>query len=368
MLIPKTTASWFVTGTSGFEDLKLEKSVPIPEIGEYDCLVQIQAVSLNYRDLAISKASRLVTQPFPILTSHPQGRSPLQISLPRVPCSDACGKIISTGSKVSRFQPGDTVCTLFNQKHQYGPLTPESAASDLGGMLDGTLCQYAVFPETGLVFAPSNLTPAQSGTLSCAPLTAWNALYGLLGHELKPGDTVISQGTGGVGIAAIQFAIAAGATVIATTSSDAKGQRLKDMGVHHVINYNSDPNWGSTAKKLTPDGTGADHIIEIGGPNTLQQSFDAVKMGGVINIIGFLGGMDSSKQPSLLNVLTHDCILRGIRVGSREQFEAMNSCIEKHDIKSVVDEKIFAFEDAKDAYQYVWDQKHFGNVVVNVSD
>ena len=236
----------------------------------------------------------------------------------------------------------------------------------LGGPIDGTMRKYAIFEETGLVAAPPSLTPIEASTLSCAAVTAWNALYGLGGKTLKAGDTVLTQGTGGVSVAAVQFAVAAGCTVIATTSSADKGKKLTELGAHHVINYKETQSWGEEAKKLTPGGLGVAHVIEVGGPGTMEQSMKAVKSDGVISVIGFLGGVGQEKQPSTLDALTHSCIIRGILVGSRLQFEDMNVAIEANKIKPVVDEKVFEFEQLREAYQYMWQQKHFGKVVVKV--
>ena len=155
--------------------------------------------------------------------------------------------------------------------------------------------------------------------------------------------------------------------MISTTSSDAKAKVLKDLGADHIINYNSDPNWGETAKKLTPDGIGCAHILEVGGPKTMAQSLKAVRPEGIISIIGFLGGM-SKEQPSFLECLNNICTVRGVLVGSRQQFEQMNEAIDANGIKPVVDDKVFNFEDSKEAYQYMWDQKHFGKLTVKISD
>lgn len=284
-----------------------------------------------------------------------------------MPCSDASGTILSTGPRVTRFKQGDKICTLFNQAHLAGALTPETVSTGLGGALHGTLRKHGVFEEKGLVPMPKGLSVEEASTLSCAAVTAWNALYGLKSNALKPGDVVVTQGTGGVSLFAVQFASAAGATIISTTSSDEKAKKLKDLGAHHVINYKSDPNWGETAKKLTPGGLGADHVIEVGGPTTMTQSLKAIKMEGVITIIGFLGGSGEKNQPSFLNCLSNLCTARGILVGSRVQFEEMNQAIEANKIKPVVDQKFFKFEEAKEAYQYMWDQKHFGKLVIKVS-
>lgn len=163
-----------------------------------------------------------------------------------------------------------------------------------------------------------------------------------------------------------QFAIAAGATVIATTSSAAKADKLKQLGVHHIINYKETPNWGEIAKSLTPDSVGADFVVEVGGPTTMAQSFKAIRIDGVIGIIGFVGGPSKDSQPSFLDVLNNLCTVRGVLVGSRAQFEDMNRAIDANGIKPVVDGEIFELSKLKEAYQYMWEQKHFGKLVVKI--
>jgi NADPH:quinone reductase-like Zn-dependent oxidoreductase len=170
---------------------------------------------------------------------------------------------------VTRFKKGDKVLTLFNQAHLAGSLDYHSVQTGVGGTIDGALQQYGAYDEQGLVSMPSNLDFLQGSTLTCAGLTAWNGLYGLESRGLKPGDWVLTQGTGGVSMFAVQFAKAAGAKVIATTSSAAKGDKLKALGADHVINYKEVSNWGEEAKKLTPGGRGVQHILEVGGPNTM---------------------------------------------------------------------------------------------------
>lgn len=232
--------------------------------------------------------------------------------------------------------------------------------------MDGTLREYAAFDEQGLVAMPSNLNFLEGSTLSCAALTAWNALYGLESRALKPGDTILTQGTGGVSIFALQFAKAAGAKVIATTSSTKKAELLKKYGADHVINYKETPNWGEQAKTLTPGQQGVSHVVEVGGPTTMAQSLKAIKIDGVISIIGFLGGF-SKDQPTFLDCLNNICTVRGVLVGSRLQFQDMNRCIEANDIHPVVDEKVFELKDLKAAYEYMWDQKHFGKLTVKIA-
>jgi NADPH:quinone reductase-like Zn-dependent oxidoreductase len=214
---------------------------------------------------------------------------------------------------------------------------------------------------------PTNLSFLESSTLSCAALTAWNALYGLESRALKPGQTVLTQGTGGVSIFALQFAKAAGARVIATTSSQAKADLLKKLGADHVINYKETPAWGEAAAKLTPAGAGVHHVVEVGGPTTMAQSLKAIAIDGVISIIGFIGGQ-SKEQPTFLDCLNNICTVRGLLVGSRLQMEDMCRAIEQNDLHPVVDEKVFGFGELKEAYQYMWEKMHFGTLTVRVAE
>ncbi|PQE10253.1 alcohol dehydrogenase protein [Rutstroemia sp. NJR-2017a WRK4] len=344
--IPKTTKAWRIHGQDGFESLKFNTEDKVPELGANDVLVKFHAASLNYRDLIM-----------------PKGQYPFPQNDKVVPCSDGAGEVIAVGPKVTRFQPGAKVLTLFNQAHIGGSLDPATLQTGLGGAIDGTLRQHGVFNENGLVEMPSTLNYLEASTLPCAALTAWNSLFGL--RPLKPGQTVLTQGTGGVSIFALQFAKSCGARVIATTSSASKAATLKSLGADHVINYKEVPSWGEHAKSLTPHGVGVDHILEVGGPNTMAQSLHAIKIDGVISIIGFLAG-NAKEQPGFLDALMRICTVRGILVGSREQFEDMNRAIDANNIKPVVDEKVFTLEEAKDAYQYMWDQKHFGKLAIKI--
>jgi NADPH:quinone reductase-like Zn-dependent oxidoreductase len=204
---------------------------------------------------------------------------------------------------------------------------------------------------------PPSLNWQEGATLPCAALTAWNALFGL--KPLAPGDVVLTQGTGGVSIFAVQFAKAAGAAVISTTSSKEKADTLKNLGADHVINYNETPNWGEKAKGLTPKGEGVNHILEVGGPSTMTQSLKAIKIDGVISIIGFLGG-SAKDQPSFLDALLNICTVRGVLVGSRLQFEEMNRAIEACKIKPVVDKKVFTLEQTKESVKsQLWMQSSY---------
>lgn len=345
-----TTDQYRLQFNSGIDGLKLNKNAQIPELGPHQCLVKIEAVSLNYRDIAMTSGA------YPNPTK----------ATPAIPCSDAAGTVIQVGSGVTQFKVGDQVCNTFFQAYESGLITQEARMSSLGATNDGVLSRKLIVPETGLVAAPASLTAVENSTLPCAALTAWNSLFGLEGRTLKPGEWVLTQGTGGVSIFAIQFALAIGANVIATTSSESKAQKLRDIGVKHIINYREDLSWGETAKKLTPGGLGVHQILEVGGEKTLTQSFKAVRLEGLISIIGFLGGKDSQSNLSFWDTFKTVTVVRGVNVGSRKQFREMNAFIEQKKIKPVVDEKVFAFEDAKEAYKALEAQKFFGKVVIKV--
>ncbi|KAJ5632419.1 hypothetical protein N7490_008758 [Penicillium lividum] len=334
--MPATTKQWVIESKDKDFDGLVCKEAAIPHVGEFDVLVKLEAASLNYRDLII-----------------PKGLYPFPTKFPVVAASDGAGEVVEVGSKVTEFKKGDQVATLFNQGHQFGPIDIPATQTGLGGVIDGVLREYGVFAEKGLVKAAKNLSAIENSTLTCAALTSWNALYGL--KALKPGQYVLVQGTGGVSMFALQFAKAAGAVVIATTSSAEKAKKLKSLGADHIINYREDANWGETAKKLTPDGAGVDHIVEVGGSGTLKQSFKAIKYEGVISVIGFLGGVDPKTQPSVVDTLGHICTVRGVYVGSKELMRDMIRAIEANDIHPVVDEKVFSLDQTREAYEHmIW--------------
>ncbi|PHH63071.1 hypothetical protein CDD81_6316 [Ophiocordyceps australis] len=349
--IPKTTKQWNVTvqdGSKGFDALELSEK-PVPAVGDSQVLVKLQAASLNYRDLII-----------------PLGKYPFPTAPNVVPGSDGAGTVIAVGKQVTRFKPGDKVVTLFNQEHIGGPLLPATTQSGLGGVIDGTLRSVGAFNEQGLVAMPETLSMLQAATLSCAGMTAWNALYGLDQYQVKPGDWVLTQGTGGVSIFALQFAKAAGAKVVATTGASDKVALLEKLGADHVVNYKETPEWGAEARNLT-GGRGFDHVIEVAGPSSMAQSLTAVKLNGVITIIGFVGG-HVKDQPGFLDCLTKQCIVRGILVGSRVQMEDMCRAIQANPeaLRPVVDSKTFSLDQVKEAYSYQFSGKHFGKVVIDM--
>ncbi|KAK2598088.1 hypothetical protein QQS21_005799 [Conoideocrella luteorostrata] len=349
--IPKTTKQWNVSsydGKDGFNALKYSEQ-EVPELGHSEVLVKLHAASINYRDLII-----------------PLGKFPFPVTDNVIPGSDGAGTVIAVGPQVTRFEPGDKVVTLFSQEHIGGRSSKDNAATGLGGARHGTLRSVGAFNEQGLVLQPSNLTTLEAATLPCAGVTAWNALYGVSDNQVQPGQWVLTQGTGGVSIFALQFAKAAGAKVIATTGSNDKIEVLKKLGADHVINYKENPEWGTEATKLT-DGVGVDHVVEVAGPKSMEQSLKAIRISGLITIIGFVGGF-TNDQPGFLDCLTNLCTTRGIMVGSRQQMEDMCRAIEAHPekLRPVVDGTVFELENLKDAYEYQWAGKHFGKVCVKI--
>ncbi|PVH69573.1 zinc-binding alcohol dehydrogenase-like protein [Cadophora sp. DSE1049] len=346
MAFPTTSKIWRVQGTNGFDSLEYNAQESIAALSENEVLVKFHAAALNYRDISI-----------------PYGTFPFGFKKGVVPGSDGAGEVIAVGAKVTRFQKGSKVVTQFNQKHIYGSLTSKSLGTALGGDLDGVLRQYGTFNEEGLVLMPKSLDYVQASTLTGAGVTAWNALYGL--KPVKTGDVVLTQGTGGVSLFAIQFAKAAGATVIATTSSAAKVQQLKALGADHVINYREVDNWGDEAKKLTGSREGVDHVIEIGGGGTMAQSIKSIRIDGTINVIGWLSKTDE-KEPSFLETVSKVFTVRGMFVGSRAMFEEMNAAIDAINLKPVVDSHLFRLEDLTQAYEYLEAQKHVGKVCVTI--
>ena len=316
---------------------------PEPQPGAHEVLVRIRATALNYRDQGI-------------LTGRYFGGT---VTRNLIPLSDGAGDVVAVGPGVSRFKPGDLVVPTFFQVWVAGLRTGPRQA--LGSPLDGTLCEYAVFHEDGLIAAPKSLSLEEAATLPCAALTAWNALM-VAGKPVKPGDTVLCLGTGGVSIFALQFARAAGARVIVTSSSDEKIERVRKLGASDGINYKTFPEWEKEVARLT-DGRGADVVVEVGGIGTLQRSFQAVGVGGKVSLIGVLTGETGSANPH--GLMFKDASLHGIGVGNRVMFEDMNRAIETNQIKPVID-KVFPFESATEAYREHGAGNFMGKVVIRV--
>lgn len=329
----------------GLDNLK-KADRPDPTPGPHQILVQVKAVSINYRDLLLVQGFYNPKQPLPI-----------------IPFSDGAGEVVAVGEGVTRFKPGDRVANCFFQGWEGGrPTAGKVAASAMGSPRDGMLTQLAVLEESGAVHLPEHLSYEEGATLPCAALTAWSCLY--RHGSIEPGDTVLTLGTGGVSIFALQLAQLGGADVIITSSSDDKLGRAKKLGAAHGINYKTHEQWSKEVKKLT-NGVGVDHVIEVGGVGTLEQSIRSARMGGHISLVGVLAGPQAPLNLTL--VLMQDIRVQGVFVGPRESFEDMNRAIAQHKMRPVVD-KVFPFDEARQALDYVAAGKHFGKVCITVSE
>jgi NADPH:quinone reductase-like Zn-dependent oxidoreductase len=349
--IPATHSEYRRTGsTAGVEGgITLHKDVPVPKPGRGQVLVRVRATSLNYRDLLILRG---------------QYSTPSLIKQ-GIPVSDAAGEVVALGEGVTDWKIGSRVAALFNPKELGGNQRYFSMAGSLGGDAEGVLAHYIVVDDFSLVdIGPSGLTFEEAATLPCAGVTAWNALYaGAI--PLRAGRTVLVQGTGGVSILAAQLALAAGARVIATSSSDDKLARLEKLGVakSDLINYKTTPEWSAKVLELT-GGLGVDYVIEVGGPGTIQQSISSVRIGGEVALIGMVAGFQG-KGVDPLTVLMKGATMRGVLVGNREMFREMLEAIAINKLKPVID-KVFPFEQALDAFRYLESAQHFGKIVIQV--
>lgn len=316
-----------------------------PRPGRGQVLLRMRAVSLNFRDYLMVNGLYNPRQPLPL-----------------IPCSDGVGIVEEVGPEVDRVATGDRVVTVFSQNWISGPPTKEKIRATLGGPIDGTLAEYMVLDQEGVSPAPEYLSDVEAATLPCAAVTAWSALvtYG----QVKAGDTVLVQGTGGVSLFAMQIAQTLGARVIVTSSKDAKLERAVEMGAWKTIHYVDDPGWGKTAKQMT-GGLGVDHIVDVGGAGTMEQSCRAIRIGGEISMIGVLGG--AKVEMALTPILMQNVRVQGILVGSRETLESMCRAFEVHRIRPQVD-RVFPFEEAREAFLYMAAGGHFGKICVDFND
>ena len=316
---------------------------PAPQIRPGQVLVQLKAASLNYRDLLMLEG-----------TYNPK------LALPVVPLSDGAGVVVAVGEGVTEFAPGHRVAACFVQGWLEGAPDRSVLRQTLGGPLDGMLTEMALLPERGLVAIPDHLSYVEAATLPCAALTAWSAL--VTHGPVRAGDTVVVLGTGGVSVFAIQFARLLGARVIATSSSDEKLARAREIGAHELINYAKTPRWEREVFRLT-NKQGADMVVEVGGAGTLEQSIRAVRPGGTVSLIGVLAG--GARDLQLLPILMQNIRLQGVLVGHRAGFLAMNRAIAQHGLRPVVD-RVFPFAEAPAAYAHLRSQAHVGKVVVEI--
>jgi NADPH:quinone reductase-like Zn-dependent oxidoreductase len=331
-----------ISGAFGLNNLRVEER-PEPRPGPGQVVVRMRAASLNYRDL------RMVEGVY----------NPRQ-SLPLVPASDGVGEVIALGDGVTRVKTGDRVSPIFAQSWLAGTPTTPQLRSTLGGPIDGTLAELMAVDAEGVVPVPEYLTDVEAASLPCAALTAWNALVTL--GRVRPGDTVVTQGTGGVSIFGVQLARLLGARIIATTGSDDKIERLRELGAHEVINYKRDPEWGKSARALT-GGRGVDLVLDVGGGTTLAQAIRAVRPAGHISVIGVLAGVASDLN--LLPILMQGLRLQGVFVGHRESFEAMNRALAESRLKPVVD-RVFPLEQTREALEHLKSGQHFGKVCIQI--
>ncbi|MEQ8747674.1 NAD(P)-dependent alcohol dehydrogenase [Pyruvatibacter sp.] len=331
-----------IRGSFGLENLALAKR-DVPKAGPGQIVVKMKAACLNYRDLA---------------TVMGMGG---QHALPLVPLSDGVGDVVDAGEGVTRVATGDRVCPLFFQTWMSGGPTLEGLMQPLGGPLDGCAQEYLLLSQDGVVKVPAYMSDMEAAMLPCAALTAWRAL--IVEGNLKAGDTVLVQGTGGVSMFALQFAKAAGASVIATSSSDEKLERAKALGADHLINYKKTTDWGRAARAAT-GGHGVDHVVEVGGAETLTQSLAAIRVGGHIAIIGLLSGM--VKDMNVATVFSQNARIHGITVGSRAQFEDMLKAMALHEIHPVID-TTFPLEELQAGLAHMAAGAHFGKIGIEIA-
>jgi NADPH:quinone reductase-like Zn-dependent oxidoreductase len=322
-------------------DALVEVDLPRPKPGPLQVLVKVAACSLNFRDLAIALGTY---------------RMPVKPNL--IPLSDGAGEVVELGVGVTRVKVGTRVAGCFFQRWIGGPMTADTAASALGGSIDGMLADYVVLEEDGVVALPAHLSFEQGATLPCAAVTAWHALAEHA--RIVAGQTVLVQGTGGVSIFALQLARLMGAQVIATSSSEEKLARAKALGATHGVNYKAVPEWHEAVVALTSGGV--DHVVEVGGPGTLARSLRAIRLGGKITLIGVLSGA-AEINPML--IFSRRANLQGISVGSAQMFTAMNRAIAASGLTPIID-KVFAFDEAPAAYRHLQSARHFGKVVIRV--
>ncbi|MBK8466759.1 MAG: NAD(P)-dependent alcohol dehydrogenase [Chloracidobacterium sp.] len=326
----------------GIENLSIvERVMPVPAPNEV--VVKFHAASLNFRDVMVVK-----------------GQYNPRMKLPAVPFSDGSGEIVEVGESVTKWKTGDRVCSTVIQAWTDGEPSAAKSKSAIGAGNDGVLREYGAFNEEGLVAVPAHLSYEEAATLPCAALTAWNAL--VVSGKIKSGDTVLTLGTGGVSVFAVQFTKHFGAKVIATSGSDEKLERIKQLGADEIINYKTTPDWDKAVLELT-DGIGVDHVIEVGGTGTLPRSVKAVRVGGHIALIGAL---DMSGEFNPVPVFMKGIRVQGIFIGSRQMFEEMNAEIAASNLKPVID-RVFEFDKAREALNYMESGSHFGKIVVSVA-
>jgi len=326
----------------GVESMEfIERPTPAPGPGEV--LVRVRAVSFNYRDLLVVKGSY-----------NPK------MKLPRIPCSDGAGEVVTVGDGVSSLRPGDRVAAIFMQNWLDGPIDRAKSKGAMGGDIDGMLAEYVVLKETGLVQIPAHLSFQEAATLPCAAVTAWNSLRAA---KLEPGATVLIQGTGGVSIFVLQLARLNGARVLGISSSDAKLERAFSLGLDAGLNYTDNPEWDKWALDQT-DGVGVDLVVEVGGLKTLPRTLRAIRMGGTVAQVGILSGSEDPISLPLASILHKMVTIHGIYVGSRKHFEDLNRAISLVGLRPVGEN--FHWSQSREVLMRIEEGSHFGKLVVTI--
>ncbi len=329
-----------VSQPGGLDKVSIEERED-PVAGPGELLVRVRASSLNFHDFAVVAGL-------------------IQVGDGRVPMSDGAGEVVAVGEGVSGFNKGDTVVSLFFPNWERGEPDLACLTGVPGDHVDGFASELVAMPASAFTRAPAGYSMEEAATLPCAALTAWRGLFSKAG--IKAGDWVLTQGTGGVSIFALQFAKAAGCKVIATSSSDEKLAHLKELGADELINYKETPDWGAKARELT-GGRGVDEVVEIGGAGTLAQSITACRIGGHISLIGVLAGF-AGEVPTA-QIFAQNLRIDGITVGSRDEQEDMIRAIEANGIKPVISDT-FPLSHISQAFQHQADHKHFGKIVLSI--
>jgi NADPH:quinone reductase-like Zn-dependent oxidoreductase len=338
--LPRCVRSYHVNSGDGIDGLALRTHEPRSP-GPGEVAVAVRAVSLGFRELMVLRGSYV-----------------LPVKPDVIPVSDGAGQVVAVGPGVRRVRPGDRVtATLFPQWLD-GPLRPQHLPQ-LGGSLDGLLTELAVLPEQALVPIPGHLSYAEAATLPCAAVTAWNALTGD-GAGVGPGHTVLTTGSGGVSLFAVQLAKLLGATVIATTGRAGKERRLRDLGADEVVNYRAEPDWPAAVRAVT-GGRGVDRVVDTAG--TLDESLRSLAVSGHLALVGSRSGDWRPLDPRL--VFGVAATVRAVAVGSRAQFTRLTEIVAAHRLRPVID-RVFPFADAAAAYRYYETADPFGKVVITI--
>jgi NADPH:quinone reductase-like Zn-dependent oxidoreductase len=329
-----------ITGDWGTEYIQ-PVTRPEPKAGPGEVVIEMQAISINPRDRIVAIGG--------------YGR---HANLPLVPLCDGAGTIVDIGPGVMDFTGGELVCPSYSRTWLHGTISRDSYRGAHGAALDGTAQELFAIPADAVVRAPKHLVARQAATLPCAAVTAWNAIVEQ--GQVRADDCILIQGTGGVALAALQFAKMHGAQAIVISSSDKKLERVRDLGADHTVNYRSTPDWQETVRDIT-NGEGVDNIIEVGGAGTLAKSLSCVAASGTISVIGILGGI--SGDINLGPIVTRNIRLQGITVGSRDMFRSMVQAMELHETRPVIHDTGFAFDEIGAALAALPEGRHFGKMV-----